>query len=127
MKTKGLPDRKLELIVGNTLRYGVWTSFVLALFGIALYLLHHGKEMNNLSELPKIPKRFSFEVLFNGIKNGDAESIAMLGVFTLLLTPLLRVIIGWFGYWRAGNKLYVLITSIVLLVIGISFLIGASH
>ena len=127
MKAKRQTERKLEHLVGNTLKYGVWTAFCFSLMGIILYLLQHGSEMNKLSNLPAVPRRFSFVELIEGLRAGAAESIAMLGVFVLLLTPLLRVIIGWFGYWRAGNKLYVLITSIVLLVIGISFLIGASH
>lgn len=117
----------LETIVGNTLRYGVWVSLCLSFIGICVILIKEPHSIMHLQQLPDVPQKFSFIELLNGIKNFDAVQIAMLGVFILLITPLLRVIFALFAYWHEGNKLYTLITAIVLVIIAISVWIGAAH
>lgn len=53
----------------------------------------------------------------------NGEAFIMLGLFCLILTPVLRVVVSIFAFAKEKDYLYVVITLIVLviLVIGMSF------
>lgn len=116
-------DKDLEIIIGNTLRWGVWLSFFVTIFGLLLSFFQTGKTAPLLSKPPK----FSFQTLWQGLLQFDPYQIMMLGILILVLTPLLRVVFGLLGYIKEKNRLYVVITLLVLLIIGISMLLGAKH
>ncbi|TXH23219.1 MAG: DUF1634 domain-containing protein [Chitinophagaceae bacterium] len=118
---------KLEIIVGNTLRYGVWAALFFSFIGLMMILIQAPHATTHLQELPDIPIKFSFVDLWQGMIHFDATHITMLGVFILLITPLLRVVFALFAYWFEGNILYTFITVIVLIIIGISVWIGVKH
>lgn len=120
-------NKDLENLVGNTLRYGVWCSFGITLLGLVMILLKDADIRSHPEQLPAVPEKFSFEVLMQGIADADALQITMLGVLILLVTPLLRVIFALFGYLKEGNRLYFMITALVLMIIGLSAWIGAAH
>ncbi len=126
-KSNTTKNNGLETLVGNTLRYGVWVSFSLTVIGLFFILLKKGSQHLDIEHLPTIPEKFSFDTMFKGVMQADAVQISMLGIFILLITPLLRVIFALFGYLKEGNKLYFLITAIVLLIIALSAWIGVSH
>ncbi len=48
----------------------------------------------------------------------------MFGLFCLILTPVLRVVVSLFTFLKEKDYLYVGITGIVLIILVISFLIG---
>jgi uncharacterized membrane protein len=118
---------KLDLLVGKTLRIGVGLSFYLCIFGLLAHFISQPKQTIDVGQLPEVPQKFSFVRLFQGISQLDFTAIAELGIFVLLLTPLLRVVLAFFGYWKTGNKLYTLITAIVLFIVTISVFIGVKH
>ncbi|HTO14722.1 MAG TPA: DUF1634 domain-containing protein [Edaphocola sp.] len=126
-KQKQKQKRDLELVISNTLRIGVWSSFWISLFGIVLLIFQNGQQIIDAKKLPEIPQKFSFVALLEGIKTFDATQITMLGVLLLLITPLLRVIFALFAYQQQKNKQYVWITFIVLVIIMISIWIGIMH
>lgn len=121
------PKRDLETLVGNTLRYGVWISFVLSAIGLVSLLALHPESDFVPETLPLEPEKFSFATMLNGLRSFKPAAVVMLGSLVLLLTPLLRVIFALFGYWKNGNKLYTWITLTVLVIICISVLIGVTH
>jgi uncharacterized membrane protein len=49
------------------------------------------------------------------------------GIFALMLTPILRLLIAGWTFYRERDFRYVLITAIVLTVIGISIVFSVSH
>ena len=49
------------------------------------------------------------------------------GIFALMLTPILRLLITGWTFYRERDFHYVLITAIVLTVIGISIVFSVSH
>ncbi len=51
-------------------------------------------------------------------------SIMMLGIFCLILTPILRVVVSIYSFYKEHDMLYVVITSIVLIILMISFVFG---
>lgn len=52
---------------------------------------------------------------------GEHRSVAMIGIFLLLLTPMLRVLLTGLDFFRSGDKLYAIIGGIVLLVLAVGF------
>ena len=127
MAANKVPKRDLETLVGNTLRYGVWLSFILSAIGLIWLLAIHPESDFVPDALPPEPEKFSFRALLKGLGNFKPAAVVMLGSLVLLLTPLLRIIFALFGYWKGGNRLYTWITLAVLVIIWISVLIGVSH
>lgn len=127
MEANKTPKRNLETLVGNTLRYGVWISFVLSAVGLIVLLARHPESGFAPDALPQEPEKFSFGKMLKGLSVFNPAAVVMLGSLVLLLTPLLRIIFALFGYWRGGNKLYTWITLTVLVIIWISVLIGVTH
>ena len=48
----------------------------------------------------------------------------MFGIFLLILTPVLRVIVSIYAFAKEGDRLYVVITTIVLVILIIGMAIG---
>ena len=59
-----------------------------------------------------------------GLGQGDPLAILALGLIVLLLTPVARVAISIFAFARERDWLYVGITTLVLLILLMSFLLG---
>lgn len=114
-------------IIGNTLRYGVWIALSLSAIGLIVFLYQNGFQIFSNAQLIPTPSKFSFNEMLQGLIHFDPIQIMMSGIFVLLITPLLRVIFALFIYWKEGNRLYTLITLIVIAIIIISIFIGAKH
>ncbi|RQO31980.1 hypothetical protein DBR32_04045 [Taibaiella sp. KBW10] len=119
--------RDVQLLVGNTLRIGVWVSMGITLIGIILFLFQNSTKNFDTGMLVAAPLKFSFSELVQGILHGEALSIIQLGVLVLLITPILRIVFALYGYWLEGNRLYIIISLVVLCIIASSLFIGATH
>ena len=51
-------------------------------------------------------------------------AVLMLGIFLLILTPVLRVVVSIYAFAKEGDRLYVTITTIVLIILIIGTTIG---
>lgn len=119
--------RDVQVLVGNTLRIGVWVSMGITLLGLVLFLAQNSSKSFDATMLAADPVNFTFSALIHGIMQGDALSIIQLGVLVLLITPILRIFFALYGYWQEGNKLYIIISLVVLCIIASSLFIGATH
>ncbi|WP_125714391.1 DUF1634 domain-containing protein [Companilactobacillus kedongensis] len=108
--------RKVELIIGKILRIGVVTSAIVIVIGIMLYFLNGSGYTGNF------PTRFS--TILNGIVAGKSYAIIMLGIFLLILTPVLRVVVSIYAFYKEKDTMYVVITTIVLVILIIAMLLG---
>lgn len=108
--------RKVELIIGKILRIGVVTSAIVILIGIALYFLNGSGYANGF------PTRFG--TILSGIVAGKSYAIIMLGIFLLILTPVLRVVVSIYAFYKEKDKMYVIITTIVLIILIVAMLLG---
>lgn len=108
--------RKVELIIGKILRIGVVTSAIVIVIGIMLYFLNGSGYIGNF------PTRFS--TILNGIVAGKSYAIIMLGIFLLILTPVLRVVVSIYAFYKEKDTMYVVITTIVLVILIIAMLLG---
>jgi uncharacterized membrane protein len=114
-------DYQMDRIISFVLRGGVLLSAGLLILGALLYfvrVLWGGAPANPLT----FPH--SLGDVFSGLGQGDPLAILTLGLIVLLLTPVARVIISIFAFAHERDWLYVAITSLVLLILLVSFLLG---
>ncbi|MCV9933085.1 DUF1634 domain-containing protein [Flavobacterium sp. LS1R47] len=122
-------EKDFQSIIGNLLRYGVWISLSVAFIGGIVYLMHHGNDIEDYSVF-KENDRNIFEVItaiYNGVIQGNGESIIFFGVILLFLTPVLRVLLSLFSFLLERDYMYVVITLIVIFIILVSVSLGFSH
>lgn len=122
-----MKEKDISLIIGQILRWGVYLALFVALLGGVIYLsseedhssVQYGtfkEEDRNLLVLIKDT--------FRGVIHGDGRSIIVLGILLLIATPLARVVFSLWAFKSEGDRMYVMITLIVLLIIFISILTG---
>jgi uncharacterized membrane protein len=119
-----IKDSNIQTAIGNILRYGVYLSLAVSLIGGIFYLKDHGSEKVASKYTHFVEKDDSFfdylGKVFTGIRNLHGEEIVKLGIIILIITPTIRVIFSLLGFILEKDKLYIVITLIVLLIIAIS-------
>ncbi len=119
----------MSTIIGNVLRYGVVLSAAVTLFGTFLLATSSGASDTNgvLTYLPDQVPHGTYDVslpgLFSGLASLNAFSWIYLGVLILIATPLSRVSISVFLFAAEHDRLYVLITAVVLVLLLFSMLV----
>lgn len=108
----------VQLIIGKVLRLGVMISATVMIIGLVL-LIVKGNGGYPHNAFPT-----DFTQIWAGIAELKPYAIMMLGIFLLILTPVLRVVVSIYSFYREGDSLYVWITTIVLVILGISFVFG---
>jgi len=125
---KNFTDVDLNRSVGNLLRLGVILSVITSLIGFVKLFL----------EGFKMPKKYKFLEMgtssekvwshfWNSLMKGEGMAIIQLGILLLIFTPLVRIIFALIGYLKEKDYLYVFISSIVLVIMAISFFTGYAH
>ncbi|AWG26521.1 DUF1634 domain-containing protein [Flavobacterium kingsejongi] len=113
---KLLNDHDIEQLVGQLLRYGVLTASTIAFIGGVAYLIQHGG--NTLPHYDKFVGERVADITVKGILQGamalQATEIIQLGVLVLIATPILRIICSLFAFILEKDRMYVVITLIVL-------------
>lgn len=110
--------RDVELIIGKILRIGVVVSAIVIILGIILYFVNGGTGY----PAGEWPQRFG--VMFQGIAQGKSYAVIMLGIFLLILTPVLRVVVSIYAFAKEHDMLYVYITTAVLIILIFAMVLG---
>ena len=110
---------RAETLISWLLRIGVGISATLAVIGMIVIVVHHpqhvtGRPMHNVREI------------VNAIRAGHGQGIAMLGLLLLIATPVARVAVSIVLFARERDYTFVLITSTVLALLILSFVLGAA-
>ncbi|MEN2401148.1 DUF1634 domain-containing protein [Flavobacterium sp. MC2016-06] len=129
MQHEKFGEKDFQTIIGNLLRYGVWTSLSVAFIGGIVYLMHSGSQIEDYSVF-KENDRNIFEVIstvYHGALQGNGEYLIFVGIIFLFLTPVLRVLLSLFSFLLEKDYLYVGITLIVIMIIITSISFGFSH
>jgi uncharacterized membrane protein len=111
-------DLKMEIAISRMLRAGISVAAVVVLVGWTLYLWQaHGVEPNyrNFHGVPSPADRLT--PVFEGIRHLDSRSIIRLGILLLIATPIMRVAYCIYSFASQKDKVYVLISSVVLTVL----------
>jgi uncharacterized membrane protein len=115
-------DLKMEIAISRMLRAGVTLAASVMLVGGILYMWQaHGlaPDYRHFHGSPSPADRFA--PVFGGIRHFESRSIIRLGILLLIATPIMRVAYCVFGFAAQKDKLYVLISGIVLTVLLYSF------
>ncbi|MDV7719019.1 DUF1634 domain-containing protein [Pediococcus ethanolidurans] len=109
---------QIELIIGQVLRIGVLISAAVILVGVLL-IVFTGQTGYSANVYPT-----TVNAIASGIVALKPFAIVMLGLFLLILTPVLRVVVSIYAFAKERDHLYVWITTFVLVILLIGMWIG---
>lgn len=115
---KSWTDQRIEILVGIMLRTGVLLAAAIVLTGGILYLAHaHGPRPNYQHFRPGPSQFTAISGIFHGVAALNPESIIMLGLLVLIATPVARVGMCIVGFLFERDRLYTIVSAIVLLIL----------
>jgi uncharacterized membrane protein len=115
-------DLKMEIAISRMLRAGVSVAAFVVLVGWTFYLWQaHGvvSDYRHFHGVPSPADRLT--PVFEGIRHLDSRSIIRLGILLLIATPIMRVAYCIYSFASQKDKIYVVISSVVLTVLLYSF------
>lgn len=124
---------RIEMFIARLLRWGVLISFITVAIGIGLLILtgntgYHAVRLDDLNSIVQYRMPPDFPNTLGDVLNGALAlrpyGIIALGLVILIAIPVLRVAVSVIAFAVERDWLYVLITSFVLLVLLLSFVIG---
>ena len=121
--------RRAELIISFVLRIGVITSFFLIIAGSIISFVHHHEYISSpttLGHLTKPGASFFHTIpdIINGLGDFRGQAIVALGLILLIVTPITRVFISIILFIFQGDRIFILITSLVFFILVFSFFLG---
>jgi uncharacterized membrane protein len=124
--------RRMELVISYLLRGGVILSLIVILLGTTLTFVHHPAYISSPEELAHlvtpgdaIPHRLS--EITAGLHNLRGRAIVAVGLLILIATPILRVATSIVLFARQGDRVFALITSVVLCLLLLSLVLGMAE
>jgi len=122
-------DKTMQHAVGNVLKYGVWSVLVVGVVGGLLLIWSNGDRTIDYSTFKENDQTI-FQVvdqIMKGVIRLDGRSIVYLAIIMLFSTPLLRLILSLISFLIEKDYMYVMITTIVLIIIAFSVYFGFGH
>ncbi|HJA24226.1 DUF1634 domain-containing protein [Limosilactobacillus coleohominis] len=109
---------KVENVIGVIMQIGVLASAIVIIIGLLMFFItgQSGYTGNNFPH--------TFAVIGRGLVYFKPYAIIMLGLFLLILTPALRVLVSIYAFAVMKDRMYVLITSLVMVILVIAMVIG---
>lgn len=115
---QGWSDHRIEIFIGNLLRIGVMAAASLVVLGGLIYLFRRGLSLPDYKsfkgepeELRHVGSILKYAFSFHG------RGLIQLGLLVLIATPIARVALSLFAFFRQRDKMYVMVTLIVLVVL----------
>jgi uncharacterized membrane protein len=105
--------------ISLALRVGVLLSAAIILIGVVLVFAHQGSNGFSLSQIAAPNSRVNSSVfqpseVIGGLSKQNGLDYVYLGLMVLIATPIIRVVLGIAQFAKERNKLYTVITVIVL-------------
>jgi uncharacterized membrane protein len=121
--------RWIDLAISRVLRIGVLTSIAVIATGMLVTFIHHPGYFSSrpsLGTLTSASESYprSVGAVVQGAIEGRGQAIISLGVLLLIATPVARVALSIVIFAIEHDRLYVLITTAVLLLLILSFVLG---
>ncbi|WP_127848650.1 DUF1634 domain-containing protein [Lacticaseibacillus hulanensis] len=111
-------NKEVELVIGQILRVGVIVAAVVILFGLIL-LFGTGSTGYPAGVHPS-----RIMSIVSGTVALKPYAVLMTGIFLLILTPVLRVVVSIYAFVKEHDRLYAIITSVVLVILVAAMIIG---
>lgn len=114
----GAEDVGLTIVISRVLQIGVTLSSIIIGLGVLLSLLHPGSQQMN-AQFP-----FTSTQIVLGLLTLQPGAIIFLGLIILMATPVIRVLISIVSFACEHDRTFVVISSIVLMILLASFMLG---
>jgi uncharacterized membrane protein len=124
--------RQVELLISNILRFGVVISLMIVVLGMTVTFIHHEDYLTSPQDLKRLTGTsaefpHSARSVIDGLLHFQGRAIVVLGLLLLILTPVLRVAASIVGFVYEKDFIFVVITSMVLALLILSFFVGAAE
>lgn len=111
-------DHRIELIISKLLLVGVSTAAIVVMAGGILFLVRHGHQTPQFGAFHGEPVELrTLGGMLRAVRKLEARAVIQLGLGLLIATPVARVVFSLFSFIRQRDRLYVVITSIVLAIL----------
>jgi len=111
-------DDEVDQLLGNLLRIGVTVATIVAAIGGVLYLAQHGTEpMGHRVFHGEPPELRHVGSIVRGASGLHADAIVQLGLVLLIATPIARVALSLVAFILQRDRVYIVVTSIVLAIL----------
>jgi uncharacterized membrane protein len=118
-----MDDRRLEITMGNLLRVGVLLAAGLVTIGALLYLAQHYADHTSFHAFKlESPDLRTVAGIVKLAAHLDSPGLIQLGLLLLIATPVARVAFAIVGFALERDRLYVVVSCIVLAVLIVSLL-----
>ena len=119
----GEKEHGLEMAMGRMLQIGVTIAALVVLIGGLLYLAQNGGSLRDYQHFhAATPATTTIKGIVASAAQLDPRGIMGLGILLLIATPVCRVIFGVVGFAFLRDRLYTIISIIVLCVLLFSFM-----
>ncbi len=116
--TRRWTDQQIDITISMLLRVGVTLAAAIVIVGGILYLIHNGHSIpedhifrGEPADLRQVPGVLHDVLALHG------RGIIQLGILLLILTPVARVAFSVFAFWQQRDRLYIIVTLIVLVIL----------
>ena len=117
-KHSGPTDQQVETILGNVLRTCVIVSAAVVVIGALIYLSRHGTDLPDYQRFKGEPADLrSVGGILKDALAISGRGIIQLGLLLLIATPVMRVLLSFVAFVKQGDKTYVIVTLIVLMIL----------
>jgi uncharacterized membrane protein len=111
-------DHQVEQLVGNLLRIGVLLAAGVTAAGGVGFLIHYGAAHADYRRFtPEAAEFRDLGAIVAGALRFDSRAVVQLGVVLLIATPIARVLLSLIAFVLQKDRLYIVITTIVLAVL----------
>jgi len=111
-------DERLDVTLGYLLRTGVALAASVVCIGGAIFLIRHGESNPDYRAFRGEPPSFRLvSGILRGVGGFSGRAIIQLGLLILIATPVARVAISIYVFFRERDRTYVLATLLVFLLL----------
>jgi uncharacterized membrane protein len=119
----------VEILISTLLRVGVVTSLTIVVGGTILSFAHHRDYIRDPAELhqltkPGAPFPHSVARVWEGVTHLRGQAVVVVGLVLLIATPVLRVAVSILAFAIEKDRVFMVITTVVLLLLLLSFVLG---
>jgi len=123
--------RCVDTLISYVLRGGVTISIIVVLIGLTITFVHHPDYFRSRPALgaltnPGTSYPSTIGAVIDGVRDRRGQAIVTLGLLLLIATPVARVAVSIAVFAIEHDRLYVIITTLVLSLLLLSFFLGAN-
>jgi uncharacterized membrane protein len=118
VSTSRWSDQQINMTISVLLRVGVTLAAAIVIVGGVLYLIHNGRSIPEVKIFRGEPADLrQVHGVLHDVLALRGRGIIQLGILILILTPVARVAFSVFAFWQQRDRLYIVVTLIVLVIL----------